>query len=158
MGIRFKGVNKLEKFFGKIELSLKENVDQQIMRGIADEMADLVVNRTKRSQVVKKSGGRITRMKNKADGSRSTLTDTGQMLDSVYGRSPKRGRAEITLRKARKGSKVDNLDLAGFHQFGTKNMPARPFLNLSKTESEKLVKLLEQVIQEKINQALIRTV
>lgn len=154
MGIRLKNIKKLNDLAKAVEITLEKNVDVPIMKGIAEEMADVIVKRTKRSQVVKEPEGRISKMKQKADGAESTLTDTGQMLDSVIGRTAGRGRAVVTLKDSRKGG-GSNIEIAGFHQFGTSKMPARPFLNLSKTEVDRLIKLLDEVLQEKIDRTLI---
>ena len=137
-----------------IEIAVKDGVGKDTMRQVAEASAEMIRNRTRRGKGVKKSKGSEIDLAKKKNGKKSTLTDTGQMLDSLVGRSAGESEAVVTiLDKRKKGS---NIEISGFHQFGTSNMPARPFLNLSKTEAEKAAKLLEKIMGEKVNRKLIK--
>lgn len=64
--------------------------------------------------------------------SRSNLTETGQMLDGLYGKSDRKGEGEIAIKSRRKGTTKTNDEVAFFVS------GKRPFLDLSSAELKKL--------------------
>ena len=128
------------------------------MLEVGELAKDLVVTRTKKGMGVKKSEGKQAKLKglsesykkqrnrlrrqgklaNDTSPSESNLTKEGQMLQSVDSRAAK-SVAEVYIKGQDNNKKAELQEKAG-----------RTFMNLSKTEVNKIKKLIEQKIKADI--------
>lgn len=103
---------------------------------------------TKNARRYKKKAGRLSR---ETTPNRSNLTDTGQLLDSLFGRYVKKGRGEVGLLKNRRGSRANNEEVAEYVQ------KDRPFLEPTKEEVDQLRQRLRKDLRNLIRKGLTRT-
>lgn len=99
---------------------------------------------TKKSRRSKKKRGKLS---SKTSPGKSNLTDTGQLLDALYGRLNSRRVAEIALKSRRRGG-GSNDEVAFFVS------AERQFLNFSKSELKKLDDFLSDRINQEFDKAL----
>jgi hypothetical protein len=89
---------------------------------------------------------------------RSNLTLSGQLLDSLIADSSGTLKGEITIKDTRKPIKGQkktptNNQLAEWHEEGAGKLPKRPFMHVSIAEYDRLV----QAMQKKLNAQLKKT-
>ena len=89
---------------------------------------------------------------------RSNLTLSGQMLDSLIADSSGTLKGEITIKDTRKPIKGQNKaptnnQLAEWHEEGAGKLPKRPFMHVSIAEYDRLI----QAMQRKLNAQLKKT-
>jgi len=135
----------------RIQRSLKDAGRKRVLRPIAREAIKLIVDRVRRRGSVKKDGAIVSRFLKLEDSTirarrrfaflsqyttpeTSNLHMTGEMIESIAIKSSKPGTIVIGPIGKR------NRFLASLHDKGTKHMPDRPFMNISKGEKTKLTK------------------
>ena len=83
---------------------------------------------------------------------KSRLTETGQMIDAItYKINNMVG--ELFFKRARRGGKITNEELASLHEYGgTKagRPPKRPFFSITDQEKKKLTNILRREIKNKL--------
>jgi hypothetical protein len=153
----------LSKFKKQMESVLKEIQKPQTMKEIGEFARDRIVKRTRLGKGVSDRGAeaqpldplkedyRARRKRLKKDGrlspkttpSKSNLTATGQMLDSVTVKASD-GKALIQVTGTRKEG-GSNKDVAGYVS------EKRPFLNISKAELNGLNRFIRETFEKVLN-------
>jgi phage gpG-like protein len=74
------------------------------------------------------------------------LIDTGTLMRSVTARTPTTG----SIRKLTKTELVigTNVEYAPYHQYGTKHIPARPFLQILPEDKENITKIFKDWLEK----------
>lgn len=86
------------------------------------------------------------KLHSKTTASTSNLTESGQLLDALYGKGIRSGVGEVAIRKRRKGTRTTNDEVAFFVSGD------RPFLDLSRRE----LKIIEKKSGDTYERALTR--
>lgn len=100
-------------------------------KGKFQKLADSTVKAKKKSSKLNRSLTSPTK---------SNLTNTGVMLDSLTGRSTGDFSGEVYLKGKR------NNDVASYHEEGNPNLPQRPFMHIDTLTRKKLVDLIRRDI------------
>jgi len=144
--------------FRDITKNMQKAIDAALhrskMKENAELMAKLIKERTRKGGGVKKVGGNVSKLRALAPSTiasrrrkklhsatspgKSNLTETGQMLDALYGVGIKKGEGSVRIRPNRKGGGITNDEVAFFVS------GARPFVDLSKGESTVIAKKVEK--------------
>lgn len=167
----------IDQLIKSIKDSLENVESTRNMKKLADEMALQIKKRTREgfgtpkgsrgrgikerlkplSQSTIDSRKRLRgkgQLSGKTSPSKSNLTETGQLLDSLRGRVPRKGEAEVSLRSGRrskgKGKRITNDEVAFFVSGD------RPFLDLSRSDFNKIVKKLEGQVSSDILKGLTK--
>lgn len=151
-GIGIPAMRKIAKDAAE-EIKLRTRLGYGVTRGGAPKqplkpLASSTIENRKRAKIA----GRLSQL---TTPTRSNLTETGQMLDSLVGDSPAAGKAIVRLKGTREGG-LSNEKLAGFHQSGTGNMPARPFLALTDLQIKRITDSLRQDLIKRVNKSLTK--
>ena len=80
--------------------------------------------------------------------SKSNLTETGKMLDSLEGRSLNRGEIEIYI------SDTERAEVAKYHHEGGGKLPKRPFMFLAKFELKMISDAVNEFIKFLVDKSL----
>lgn len=157
-------IKGLDKFKKELISAAKEIQSISVLREIGNETAERIKVRTQSGKGVSENNKEATPLKKlkrsyieqrkkkkselspKATPSRSNLTRTGQMLESMKVTSVKIGSVTIGPSGSRTDSDLNNKEVAGYVSL------ERPFLNLSRAELNGLTRL----IHEKLNSILGR--
>jgi len=138
---------QVEKHLNTI-YSILDKHGQEIMKEIGDKGKFLIQNRTKRGFDV--NNKEFKRLKN---GKRSTLTQTGKMLESIKVQSSNRV-VRIYVGKQNRG-RITNFGLATVHNFGRRagrgkgfKMPKREFFGLNDKDWRKLKLLFKKLFYD----------
>lgn len=138
----------------------KEIRSKKFLKGLADKGAVLIRVRTRLGYSVEKFNGPRTKLEKLAlstkkirkkfkslasttTKTKSNLTFTGKMLDSIKAKTS--GRKAIIFI-----SNKNRAEVAEYHEEGTDKMPARPFMHLGRIE----VKELRRDVRERIRKIL----
>lgn len=82
------------------------------------------------------------------------LRDTGLLMASVQGRAGVRGSVKVMGRlSVEQGT---SLPYAGYHQFGTRHIPARPFLGVTEKDADRIGMMVADVALKQISQSGLR--
>ena len=73
------------------------------------------------------------------------LIDTGTLMRSVTARSDPRGIRQLTKTELVIGT---NVEYAPYHQYGTKHIPARPFLQILPEDKENITKIFKDWLEK----------
>lgn len=161
-------MNKVDELLKNILRAIKSSTTQTALKPLAKGLADQIRKRTRLGKGVDSSGNLESiaglqestikaRSRNRArlfgqtTPSRSHLTATGQLLDSIEGKS-ETNRIIIGLKDARRGelngsaSKIGNKELEKFVRKGGRN-----FLQLANFEKSDLEKALQKIILQKLS-------
>lgn len=148
-------VKQFAKIIKKLEKSVKEAIDKSALVDVGRFARDIVVKRTRlgygvdRDFAQKKRLARLSpnyvKRRKMFDGlsqnttpTRSNLTLTGQMLDSIES-NVKRGIIEIKPTGRRTDGKR-NEDIAIYNEQGGRNRPKRIFMRISQLEFKQIVR------------------
>jgi len=165
MGIEF---DKLKKDLAGIKINLENTIKKiqkrQNMEVLAKEGAELIKKRTRLGKGVDPNGNqtKLTKLakstvkqRKKKDLSsltspgKSNLTQSGKMLDGIYGRSKGDGVGEILINNKSHEGGLTNRELAEIHDQGLNpKIPKREFFNLSTSEQNAIRKILRDLIRK----------
>lgn len=146
----------LKKFNKKVEKALDDLTNSKNLSSIANDLAFVIKRRTRLGYGVEKSGDNkeklaalktstvASRKKKKKKGNlaqetsptKSNLTESGQMLNSLQGRAINK-MIEIGPTGDR------NKKLTAYHQLGNTKMAARKYLNLAKEDIKQLTATMQ---------------
>ena len=88
------------------------------------------------------------RLSDKTRATRSNLTETAEMLDSIKGKAIAKGRGKVYLKGEHKGAGISNSKLADYHEKGSSNKVPRPFFHISKVEQKAYHRKVRLQLQE----------
>lgn len=149
---------KLDVFLAELEGIIENILSKNNLKKIGTEVVHDMKVRTTLGEGVKSSGSRpssfaslkpatiedrkkVRRLSNLTRPNLSNLTRTGKMVNSISFKV-KTNSIQIYL----KGNR--NNKIATYHMEGTKNMPARPFFNLSNFEVDRVQQMLQVALDE----------
>ena len=146
----------LKNFNDALLLAIKESTSATQMKAYGRAAIKLIIARTRLGYGVKKTNTAQTRLAPLAEPTKeyrrrnasklhpetspnkSNLTFTGQLLDSLGVKSASKSEVIIAANRRRRKGGITNDELAGILETRGRNRPARPFLNLSTKEIQKL--------------------
>lgn len=158
-------INAFDKIANALKKTEQEVKSIKSMKDISEKAAEMVRTRVReRGMGVSKRGGsevklaplaastikqrKRKRLHQKTSPSKSNLTETGKMLDALYGRSTRTGKGEISIKSRRSGSSITNDEIAFFVS------GKRPFIDLSNKEIKDLEKIVEEKTTEIFNKMI----
>lgn len=94
-------------------------------------------------------------LSNESSPSKSNLTSTGEMLDSLRGTATGKGKAVVKPTGTR-DSGLTNEKLASFHERGTPKMRKRPFMNLSSLQVDRITDEVRRDVLARVKKALTK--
>lgn len=149
-----------------IQRAIKTASKRKNMKVIAEHEAGIIRDRTrkgygvlqrgkakhklKRLALSTKRARRKKRLHPSTSPDRSNLTETGQMLNALYGRSDRAGEMKVAVRSKRRGTSKTNDEVVFF------TSGDRPFLELSTKELREVTKLSTELIQNEIAKELTK--
>lgn len=163
----------IDDLIEKIKRITSEYTSSEKGKRLGQQIVDIIKKRTRTGKAVGKMNGptgKFVKIKEKTvdyrkkyeknlseftTPGRTNITATGQMLDSLRSES-KTDSIVIYFEDKRtteldgRPSKITNSKLAKYTQEGSNNRPARPFLNLSRTEMDEIAKTIKRDILEMI--------
>jgi hypothetical protein len=101
-----------------------------------------------RSREIENGGGRHPELSSETTPSKSNLTFTGQMIDSVEGRATGNGKGVISVT----GTRNDGMRNSEVAQYVTD--AGRPFISLSNIEIKRIVDMLRRSILDRVRRKL----
>lgn len=155
----------LSKFKQKLLKVLDEQKSEAYLKQIAVEFANVIRDRTRLGYGVNEQGGSKVKLKalspvtiearrykkkrgelsDKTSPTKSNLTDTGQLLDSLKGRAINK-LIQISPEGSRKGSSLSNAAVASYVEDA-----GRTFLDLSSQDIKKLTSMVQDQLNEIVN-------
>lgn len=162
-------MNEMEKIRLALVKAADEIQNRKNMKELAQISAEMVRERTRKGKGVSRRGSFVHNLADLEDStirrreriklhpetgpSKSNLTETGQMLDALYGKSKKKGHGDIAIRSKRKKKKgqkkeITNDEVAFFVS------GKRPFIDLSNKEVNKLSKITAEKTQKLVDKFL----
>jgi hypothetical protein len=147
-----KEIDKIYKALRKAENEIKSRSN---MKAIAQVSAEMIKDRTRfKSKGVEYRDGpehklarlelstikarRRKKLHSSTTPEKSNLTESGQLLDALYGKGIKKGVGIVGIKSSRKKSELTNDEVAFFVS------GKRPFIDLSKKEITKLIKITDK--------------
>ncbi len=149
------GQRQFANIIKKLEKSVEQAISKAALRDVGVFARDLVVKRTRLGYGVKDNLQAKTRLARLSPGyvkkrkmfdslssntspTRSNLTLTGQMLDSII--SETKDRTIIIRPTGRRNDGKSNADIARYNEEGGRNRPKRIFLRISQLEFKQIVR------------------
>lgn len=137
-----------EKFLRRVGQKLELQIRERVRQGLGTSAANTEPNQFAPLRPTTIRARKRKKLHPRTFPSKSNLTETGQMMDSLQHKAAN-GKLEINFKTLKRlKSNVTDGALANLHQYGARNLPARPFINPSKKEFEGIVdQLISEVVK-----------